>query len=122
MCLYQKLFGRHSKGEPVKRENRNNELSNLQLDVLLNAEKQVAIITTDLDNCITIFNVGAERMFGYSKDEVLGRPIRDVLHIPENGETQAELDYLLLNRRDASEWCYQRKEGKRFWGHSVSMK
>ncbi|MDA5496770.1 sensor domain-containing diguanylate cyclase [Yersinia aleksiciae] len=117
LCAFtKKLFGRHSKGEPVKRENRNNELSNLQLDVLLNAEKQVAIITTDLDNCITIFNVGAERMFGYSKDEVLGRPIRDVLHIPENGETQAELDYLLLNRRDASEWCYQRKEGKRFWG------
>ncbi|AKP32121.1 diguanylate cyclase [Yersinia aleksiciae] len=117
LCAFtKKLFGRHSKGEPVKRENRNNELSNLQLDVLLNAEKQVAIITTDLDNCITIFNVGAERMFGYSKDEVLGRPIRDVLHIPENGETQAELDYLLLNRRDAREWCYQRKEGKRFWG------
>ncbi|MDN0124362.1 diguanylate cyclase [Yersinia aleksiciae] len=112
----KKVFGRHSKGEPVKRENRSNELSNLQLDVLLNAEKQVAIITTDLDNCITIFNVGAERMFGYSKDEVLGRPIRDILHIPENGETQAELDYLLLNRRDASEWCYQRKDGKRFWG------
>ncbi|EEQ05258.1 sensor domain-containing diguanylate cyclase [Yersinia bercovieri] len=115
-AMIKKVFGRHHKGEPVKRENGNDELSNLQLDVLLNAEKQVAIITTDLNNRITIFNVGAERMFGYSKDEVLGHPIRDILRIPENGEAQAELDYLLLNRRDASEWCYQRKDGKRFWG------
>ncbi|CQG97296.1 sensor domain-containing diguanylate cyclase [Yersinia mollaretii] len=115
-ALAKRVFGWHQKGRPVKRESGNNELSNLQLDVLLNAEKQVAIITTDLDNCITIFNVGAERMFGYSRDEVLGRPIRDILYIPENGEAQPELDYLLLNRRDASEWCYQRKEGTRFWG------
>ncbi|PNM26887.1 PAS domain S-box protein [Yersinia enterocolitica] len=100
----------------MKRENGKDKLSNLQLDVLLNAEKQVAIITTDLDSRITIFNVGAERMFGYSKDEVLGSPISDILHIPEFGKDQAELDYLLLNRRDASEWCYQRQDGKRFWG------
>ncbi|CNH95807.1 PAS/PAC domain-containing protein [Yersinia frederiksenii] len=112
----KKVLDQHQKGNPVKRENGENELSNLQLDVLLNAEKQVAIITTDLDNRITIFNVGAERMFGYSKDEVLGYPISNILYIPEKGDAQAELDYLLHNRRDASEWCYQRKDGKRFWG------
>ncbi|MGH1593086.1 sensor domain-containing diguanylate cyclase [Yersinia proxima] len=114
--LARKVFGQHLKGEPVKRENGRNELSTLQLDVLLNAEKQVAIITTDLDNCIAIYNVGAERMFGYSKREALGKPISKILHIPEQGETQIELDYLLLNRREASEWCYQRKDGSRFWG------
>lgn len=43
-----KVFGQHRKGEPVKRENGKDKLSNLQLDVLLNAEKQVAIITTGL--------------------------------------------------------------------------
>ncbi|CNH89875.1 Uncharacterised protein [Yersinia enterocolitica] len=48
--LSRKVFGKHSKGEPVKRENGKHELSTLQLDVLLNAEKQIAIITTDLDN------------------------------------------------------------------------
>ncbi|MDA5543439.1 diguanylate cyclase [Yersinia rochesterensis] len=112
----KKVFGKRPEGEPVERENGKSELSNLQLDVLLNAEKQVAIITTDLDNCVTIYNVGAERMFGYSKDEVIGKPISDILHIPENGEFQIKLDYLLLNRREASEWYYQRKDGERFWG------
>ncbi len=114
--LSRKVFGKHQKDELVKRENGKHELSTLQLDVLLNAEKQIAIITTDLDNCITIYNVGAERMFGYSKDEVLGKPISNILYIPENGESQVDLGYLLLNRREANEWCYQRKDGKRFWG------
>ncbi|WP_174847428.1 sensor domain-containing diguanylate cyclase [Yersinia artesiana] len=114
--ISRKVSGNHLKGEPVKRENGESELSTLQLDVLLNAEKQVAIITTDLDNRIAIYNVGAERMFGYSKSDVLGKPISEILHIPEKGETQIELDYLLLNRREASEWCYQRKDGSRFWG------
>ncbi|HDM8437455.1 diguanylate cyclase [Yersinia enterocolitica] len=114
--LSKKVFGKHQKDELVKRENGKHELSTLQLDVLLNAEKQIAIITTDLDNCITIYNVGAERMFGYSKDEVLGKPISNILYIPENGESQVDLGYLLLNRREANEWCYQRKDGKRFWG------
>ncbi|OVZ80908.1 hypothetical protein CBW54_18065 [Yersinia kristensenii] len=100
----------------MKRENKKNKLSNLQLDALLNAEKQIAIITTDLDNCITIYNAGAERMFGYSKDEVLGMPISEILHIPENGNSQATLNSLLFNRREVSEWCYQRKDGQRFWG------
>lgn len=112
----KKIFGQHPKGVAVKRENAKSELSNLQLDVLLNAEKQVAIITADLDNCITIFNVGAERMFGYSKEEVLGHPISAVLYIPENGNSQTTLEYLLHNRREGSEWCYQRKDGERFWG------
>ncbi|MCB5317335.1 MULTISPECIES: diguanylate cyclase [Yersinia] len=115
-ALAKKVFGWQPKGDLLKKENGNNELSDLQLDVLLNAEKQVAIITTNLSNCITIFNVGAERMFGYSRHEVLGRPIQDILYIPEYGDAQAELDSLLLNRRDSSEWRYQRKDGKRFWG------
>lgn len=114
--LSRKVFGKYPKGRPVKKGHGDNELSTLQLDVLLNAEKQIAIITTDLDNCITIYNVGAERMFGYSKNETLGRPISDILYIPENGETQVDLDYLLRNRREANEWYYQRKDSSRFWG------
>ncbi|CQI87730.1 cell signaling regulator [Yersinia rohdei] len=114
--LTKKVSGRYPKDKPVMSGNEKDKLSNLKLDALLNAEKNVAIITTDLDNCITIFNVGAERMFGYSKTEVLGCPISTVLNIPEKGEAQETLNHLLLNRRDTSEWRYQRKDGERFWG------
>lgn len=36
-----------------------------------------SVIATDLEGRITFWNQGAERMFGYSMDEVLGRPISD---------------------------------------------
>ena len=37
-----------------------------------------AIITTDLEQRIQYFNAGAERTFGYSRDEVFGKPV-DIL-------------------------------------------
>jgi PAS domain S-box-containing protein len=40
-----------------------------------------AIISLDERQCITVFNTGAERIFGYSRDEVLGAPLE--LLIPE---------------------------------------
>lgn len=38
-----------------------------------------AIITIDQQHCITLFNRAAENLFGYSSDEMLGRPITDLL-------------------------------------------
>lgn len=51
---------------------------NNRLHGLLDAATQVAIVSTDLRGFVRSFNVGAERMFGYSAREVLGRPV------PEN--------------------------------------
>lgn len=88
-CLdffFRKVFGKYLKGGLVKRENGKYELFIFQLDVLLNVEKQIVIIIIDLDNCIMIYNVGVERMFGYFKDEVLGKFIFNILYIFEKGE------------------------------------
>jgi PAS domain S-box-containing protein len=38
-----------------------------------------AIVTTDADSLITDWNPGAERVFGWSKEEVLGRDVDDVV-------------------------------------------
>lgn len=40
-----------------------------------------AIISTNQAQLVTMFNQGAERIFGYSANEIIGRPI--VLLIPE---------------------------------------
>ncbi|HEY7396548.1 MAG TPA: PAS domain S-box protein [Gemmatimonadaceae bacterium] len=40
-----------------------------------------AIITVDAQQRITIFNEGAERIFGYAKNEIIGRPLEQL--IPE---------------------------------------
>ena len=50
------------------------------------------IITTDLDRRIVSFNRGAERILGYSRDEVLGMNIEDLYVDPE--ERQALTLYL----------------------------
>jgi PAS domain S-box-containing protein len=41
-----------------------------------------AIVTEDIDGIITSWNGGAQRMFGYAPDEIIGKPI--TLLIPEN--------------------------------------
>ncbi|MDP3515530.1 MAG: ATP-binding protein [Pseudohongiella sp.] len=47
--------------------------SNKLLGSVLSAARSFAIIATDLDGTITLFNKGAERMLGYSADEMVGK-------------------------------------------------
>jgi diguanylate cyclase (GGDEF)-like protein/PAS domain S-box-containing protein len=52
-----------------------------QLRNVLDAATQVAIIATDLDGVITTFNIGAERMLGYSSEQVCGQLTLRQLHL-----------------------------------------
>jgi PAS domain S-box-containing protein len=51
-------------------------------DVLASAS-EVSIIATDPDGLITVFNRGAERLLGYSANEMVGKLTPAVLHVPE---------------------------------------
>ena len=73
-----------------------------------------AIITKDLNSIITSWNPAAERMFGYTVDEAIGRSIR--MLIPD--ELQDEEDVVLAKIRagdkvDHYETVRQRKDGTR---------
>jgi PAS domain S-box-containing protein len=48
----------------------------------------VAVVTTDLDTTVTSWNPEAERLFGYTRDEAVGRRIDDL--IARSEELQAE--------------------------------
>jgi PAS domain-containing protein len=39
----------------------------------------VAIVTTDLDTTVTSWNPEAERLFGYTREEAIGRPVDDLI-------------------------------------------
>ena len=71
-----------------------------------------AIISKDLSGIITSWNVGAERMFGYTADEVIGKPI-SILMPPERVQESQEI--LRRIRREETvehyETVRQRKDG-----------
>ncbi len=105
------------------------EVSELQRALLDSAAH--AIIATTPDGMITEFNAGAERLLGYSAEEVIGRQTPATFHAPEEvvsraTEFGAELGialepgfevFVAKTRRhlpNDHEWTYLHKDGHRF--------
>ena len=100
-----------------------------QLQAIVDASTQVAIITTDLQGTITLFNSGAEQMLGYSAQEMVGRQTPSLIHLESEVQSRSEqlsretgrdikgfdtfVEYARQGRHDAREWTYIRKDGSR---------
>ena len=69
-----------------------------------------AIISTDLDGCITSWNRGAERVYGHPADEALGQPISMLL--PEDHPRISPLDYFLSEGRQQFETLRRHRDGR----------
>ena len=109
------------------------ELARSQADTAVQAERLAAvlraatgysIVGTGVDGVINVFNEGAERLLGYSWDEVVGRLTFDRLHDREELERRAaelgvEPGFEVLAARPRSggpetrEWTYVRADGSR---------
>ena len=103
---------------------------NLLLGSVLRSASEVAIIATDLDGTIQIFNTGAERMLGYSADELVGQSTPACFHLGEEvaargRELSAQYGQEIegfrafvhkaeLEGAETREWTYVRKDGSRF--------
>jgi len=112
-----------------RHRNRRDESPKLrgQLQAVIDASTQVAIIATDLKGTITLFNTGAEQMLGYSANELVGLQTPHVIHLASEviargaqltRETGREVhgfdvfvEYARQGRHDAREWTYVRKNG-----------
>jgi PAS domain S-box-containing protein len=106
-----------------------NELSKVRvrLQSVLDAATGVSIIATDSQGCITVFNKGAERMLGYSAEELIGKETADKFHLPEEvaahsrslsarfgreiGGVGALVELARLGSSEEREWTYVRKDG-----------
>ena len=104
--------------------------ANAQLAGVLDASTQVAIIATDINGLITVFNTGAQNLLGYSAEEMIGKQSPGVFHrmdevIARGDELTRELGhrvegfevfvaYAKLGRFDRREWTYVRKDGSQF--------
>jgi len=103
-------------------------LNNLQN--ILDATHQVSIIGTDVYGTITIFNKGAERLLGYSANEVIHKNSPIIFHKLEEVEKRSEelsvefnrsiqgfdvfVTFANQNEFDSREWTYTRKDGSTF--------
>ncbi|TDE17486.1 PAS domain S-box protein [Dyadobacter psychrotolerans] len=60
------------------------------LDDVLNAASEVSIIATDVEGTITVFNKGAEKLLGYTADEVVGKSTPEFIHLKEELQKRSE--------------------------------
>jgi PAS domain S-box-containing protein len=83
-----------------------------------------AFITTDRDGIITTWNVAAERMFGWSAVEAIGKPMRSLILPPDFRERSDERRRALIEREgpvatEVFDMVLQRRDGSRFDGEAT---
>lgn len=92
-----------------------------RLRLLIDSVIDYAIITMNPDGAIDSWNSGAQRMFGYAHDEILGRDMA-VLFTPEDRAAQVpeeERARAARNGRAADQRFHLRKDGSRFYCSGV---
>lgn len=103
--------------------------ANRQLNYLLDAASEIAIIATDVKGIVQMFNRGAEKMLGYRARDLIGKPIPFEIHDPDElmqrsreltdqiGRAVEPVDVLTLvpakQGAETRNWTYVRKDGQR---------
>jgi PAS domain S-box-containing protein len=87
----------------------------LARDALLLANVHDAVVVTDLEGVVTYWNDGATRLFGWTAEEMVGRPYADRFSEPVRSWVAGEV----RSRAEGSEWSGEyedyRKDGSRVW-------
>jgi len=102
--------------------------SEASLQSVLNAATEVSIVATDSRGIITVFNSGAERMLGYSAEEMIGKRTPEIIHLASELEERGRqlsaaagrpirgFEVFVYEARqgghDLREWTYVRKDGR----------
>ncbi|WP_198000122.1 PAS domain S-box protein [Gimesia alba] len=101
--------------------------SHARLESVISAATEVSIIATNPEGIITLFSPGAERLLGYTAEEMIGIKTPECFHLPEEVEQRGqELTEILgrtvknfeafvtpamLGSYDQREWTYVCKDG-----------
>jgi PAS domain S-box-containing protein len=91
--------------------------------LVLESAIDYAIITTDAAGLVMLWNAGAERIFGWRADEVLGLGI-SLIFTPEDraeGRPELERQQAASTGRAENERWHLRRDGSRFWASGLLM-
>ena len=121
------MFGTHADITDRKLAEDKLTTAHRNLQDVMDAASQVAIIASDAGGIITVFNVGAERMLGYSAEEIIGKTTPSIFHLPAEVESHGKevseelghavegFEIFVARARnqgyDEHEWTYVRKDG-----------
>jgi two-component system CheB/CheR fusion protein len=89
--------------------------------LLVEGAQDYAMFLLDVDNQITFWSKGAERVFGWNEHEVLGRRA-DLIFTPEDkakGAVEHELDTALRDGSALDRRWHLRKDGSRLWTDGI---
>ena len=111
----------------VNRELAELRAANSQLRALLDASTLNAIVVADTSGIITVFNAGAERMLGYTAEEMIGKRTPAVFHLASEIEARGKelsakygrliAGYAIFTEQarrgetEEHEWTFVRKDG-----------
>jgi two-component system, cell cycle sensor histidine kinase and response regulator CckA len=91
--------------------------------LIAEASVDYAIFHIGSDGTVESWNPGAERIFGYAAEEIIGRH-GSILFVPEDvfrGEPEREIKFASdTGRAQDSRW-HLRKDGSRFWANGVML-
>ncbi|MEK6260231.1 MAG: response regulator [Planctomycetota bacterium] len=98
-----------------------------RLQAVLDAATQMSVIATDVHGLIDVFNTGAERMLGYTAEEMVGKQTPAIFHLESEVRKRGEemsrqfgrtiqgfdvfVEYARQGKHEEREWTYVRKDG-----------
>lgn len=91
-----------------------------RLRLIIDAVKDYGIFALDANGRVTSWNVGAERIKGYSEQEIIGQPF-SVFYLPEQCPQRPEMALREARSKGyfMEEAWRRRKDGSRFWASVV---
>ncbi len=98
-------------------------LSEERSRLIIENAREYGIFTAGLDRKVSSWNVGAERLLGWSEEEILGQEI-DLIFTAEDrakGAPVMEVQKAISEGRAIDERWHQRKDGSRFWASGFLM-
>jgi PAS domain S-box-containing protein len=95
--------------------------SEQQLRLMVSSTKDYAIFLLDPNGCVTSWNLGAERITGYTSDEIVMRPFRSFYTEEDQskGKPEENLQNAAREGKVEDEGWRVRKDGSRFWANVV---